>query len=250
MAGVKALARRLRGRKAKNALPEFVWPAEATEREKYLVEKFASYTMTGKFRQWALLKAVEHVDRQSIAGAIVECGVWRGGNMMMVKEARRGALPNRDIYLFDTFAGMSRPTDVDVDRSGLVAAGKVERRQRDGYNSWCYASIEEVAGAFDQFELSGDDVHFRKGKVEDTLVDPHSLPDRIALLRLDTDWYKSTKIELEVLYPRLERGGVLIIDDYGHWHGARKAVDEYFGKQMPLLVPVDYSCRMALKPFS
>ncbi len=127
MPGVKALVRRLRGRPPKKPLPDFIWPGEATAREKQLITKFEPYTMTGKLRQWSLLKAVEHIDRQGIPGAIVECGVWRGGNMMMVKEARHGILPEREIYLFDTFAGMSEPTDVDVDLSGLVAADKVTK---------------------------------------------------------------------------------------------------------------------------
>jgi len=250
MFGMHALARRVRGRKPKKALPAFTWPGEATEREKHLIAKYSAYTMTGAMSQWSLLKAIEYVDRQGIPGAIVECGVWRGGNMMMAKEARQGALPDRDIYLFDTFTGMSRPTAVDVDWRGMVALDIAEARQRDGYNSWCYASLDEVAGAFDQFGLSGPDVHFRKGRVEETLKEAVALPERIALLRLDTDWYDSTKIELETLYPRLEPRGVLIIDDYGYWQGARMAVDEYFGERAPLLAPVDSSCRIAVKPIS
>jgi hypothetical protein len=250
MFGVQAFVRRVRDRKLKKPLPAFVWPGEATEREKHLIAKYAPYTMTGAMSQWSLLKAIEYIDRQGISGAIVECGVWRGGNMMMAKEARHGALPERDIYLFDTFTGMSRPTAVDVDWRGLPALDSAEKRQRDGYNSWCYASLEEVIGAFDRFGLSGTNVHFRKGKVEETLMDAGALPERIALLRLDTDWYESTRVELETLYPRLEPRGVLIIDDYGYWRGARMAVDEYFGEHAPLLAPVDLSCRIAVKPHS
>ena len=87
-----------------------------------------------------------------------------------------------------------------------------------------------------------------KGKVEDTL--PGHAPDHIAVLRLDTDWYASTKHEMEHLYPRLARGGVLIIDDYGHWAGSRQAVDEYLAEHgiHLLLNRTDYTGRMALKP--
>jgi O-methyltransferase len=91
-------------------------------------------------------------------------------------------------------------------------------------------------------------LHFVKGKVEDTL--PAEAPPQICLLRLDTDWYESTRHELRHLYPRLARGGVLIIDDYGHWQGARQATDEYLAEQrIPLLLNrIDYGARIALKP--
>jgi len=85
------------------------------------------------------------------------------------------------------------------------------------------------------------------GAVEDTL--PDRAPMEIALLRLDTDWYASTKHELETLYPRLVSGGVLMLDDYGHWTGCRKAVDEYFAANAPapLLNRIDYTARVATK---
>jgi O-methyltransferase len=83
--------------------------------------------------------------------------------------------------------------------------------------------------------------------VEDTL--PDQAPERIALLRLDTDWYASTKHELEQLYPRLAEGGVLIVDDYGHYEGARRAVDEYFraAGEPVLLNRIDFSGRLVIK---
>lgn len=91
-------------------------------------------------------------------------------------------------------------------------------------------------------------LEFVIGPVEETLIT--KVPERIALLRLDTDWYESTRAELEYLYPRLVVGGVLIVDDYGHWKGARKAVDEYFaalGNDAPLLNRLDYTGRMAVR---
>ena len=91
-------------------------------------------------------------------------------------------------------------------------------------------------------------IHFVQGRVEETI--PASAPDSISLLRLDTDWYESTKHELVHLFPRLSPSGVIIIDDYGHWKGCRKAVDEYFdtGDHPQLLLNrVDYSCRIAVK---
>ena len=86
-----------------------------------------------------------------------------------------------------------------------------------------------------------------KGIVEKTLLEPKNLPEKISILRLDTDFYESTKIELEILYPKLVSGGFLIIDDYGHFKGCRKAVDEYFRDDLPYLHYVDYSCRLIIK---
>jgi O-methyltransferase len=93
-----------------------------------------------------------------------------------------------------------------------------------------------------------EQIHFVEGPVEETV--PGSAPAELALLRLDTDWYESTKHELEHLYPRLARGGVLILDDYGYWQGARRAVDEYLaGLDSPLLLNrIDHTARIALKP--
>jgi predicted O-methyltransferase YrrM len=98
-------------------------------------------------------------------------------------------------------------------------------------------------------KLLSPSVRFVEGDVVQSLKIESNLPESISVLRLDTDWYESTRAELEVLYPRLSPGGVLIIDDYGHWGGAKKAVDEYFrGRPKPLLQYTDYTGRMGVKP--
>lgn len=219
---------------------------EATAEEATLIEKFRPYTMTGEHRQWTLLKAVDYLDRRAIPGDIVECGVWRGGNMMMVKAARGASPIHRRQFLYDTFAGMTEPTDDDIGADGRRPQLIYRKSQSDGHNEWAYASLDEVKENFRRFDLLDDDVILTKGPVEETLQRPN-LPDEIALLRLDTDWYESTKVELEVLYPRLAPGGILIIDDFGTWLGARKAVEEYFERQGPFLFVVDRACRMAVK---
>jgi hypothetical protein len=90
-------------------------------------------------------------------------------------------------------------------------------------------------------------VLFIKGKVEETI--PGTLPKEISLLRLDTDWYESTLHNLVHLYPLLRKGGILILDDYGHWQGARKATDEYFAREniIPFLSRIDYTGRLYVK---
>ena len=89
-------------------------------------------------------------------------------------------------------------------------------------------------------------IQFVSGMVEQTLL--KQKPEKVALLRLDTDWYESTKCELEQLFPRLVPGAVLIIDDYGHWDGCRRAVDEYFEQHQVrmLLNRIDYTARIGI----
>ena len=210
--------------------------AEVTPQERAVMKRFSVYTMTPEARQWSMLQAIEYVDRCQIPGAIVECGVWRGGLMMLAKAA--GSTP-RDFYLFDTFDGMPPPEAVDTAPDGTPAAAQY----RPG---WCRASLDEVRDNFRRHGLLDDRVIFRKGPVEETLK-AFPLPEAIAVLRLDTDWYASTKIELEKLYPRLSPGGVLIIDDYGSWMGQKRAVDEYFGGRLPLLTPIDWAARVAIR---
>lgn len=221
--------------------------AEATAAEVALIKKYAPYTMTGAKRQWILLKAVQFIDRLAIPGDIVECGVWRGGNMMMVKDARRESPLQRRVWLYDTFSGMSEPTILDVSFKGKDARSQYMKAKREEYTDWCYAPLEDVQCSFASFGLLEADLRFVKGKVEETLTVPEHLPDEIALLRLDTDFYESTMAELKILYPLLAPGGVLIIDDYGTWKGAKTAVDEYFADKLPFLCPVDKDCRLVIK---
>lgn len=155
---------------------------------------------------------------------------------------------DREMYLFDTFEGMSSPTEVDLDYAGRSAKNKFERtRTADDRADWCAASVQDVLANLAHTGYPSERLHLVQGKVEDTL--PDAAPEEIALLRLDTDWYESTKHEMETLYPRLTPGGVLIVDDYGHWQGSRQAVDEYLeGHGVHLLLNrIDYTGRIAIK---
>lgn len=220
---------------------------DLTPCEARIVESVKPYTLTSAERIVALLNAVRHITEQSIPGDIAECGVWRGGSMMAVALAlmSRGDC-SRHLYLYDTFEGMSEPTERDRSLSG-ESAELLLRRDPAGTGTWCYASLEAVHSNILTTGYPKDKVHFIKGKVEQTL--PAALPDRLALLRLDTDWYESTKHELIHLFPLLNPRGILIIDDYGHWQGARQAADEYFSdhKLNLYLHRVDYTCRVAVR---
>ncbi len=212
-------------------------------------EKVKPYTMTSSARVFALCDAVKYIHDKNIEGDIVECGVWKGGSMMAVAETLlRSCDASRNLYLFDTFEGMSPPTDKDVDFWGKTAEsllGHSDAKVADLF--WCRATMELVKSAIDSVGYPSEKIHLCKGMVEQTI--PLSAPDKISLLRLDTDWYESTKHEMEHLFPRLSKGGVLIIDDYGHWQGARKAVDEFLEKHNVkiLLNRIDYSGRIAVK---
>jgi len=212
-----------------------------------LIECVAPFSVTSPERIAALAGATEHVVRSGIPGALVECGVWKGGSMMAAALTllRIGA-EDRDMYLFDTFTGMSEPTDADVETS---AAGPEPTRASDTWqsiNDWAAVGPEEVRANLLSTGYPSARLHLVAGKVEDTL--PAAAPAAISLLRLDTDWYESTAHEMRHLYPRLSRGGILLVDDYGHWSGARQAVDEFFGDHPPFLHRVDYTARLAVKP--
>ncbi|MBA3500108.1 MAG: TylF/MycF family methyltransferase [Myxococcota bacterium] len=212
-----------------------------------IYERTKPYTMTSLERMAALYDAVRYLEANQIAGDFVECGVWRGGSAMnMALTLLECGSHTRHLYLFDTFAGMSEPTSEDVDVHGRLAQRMFDRSRTGESNAWCYAPLETVQQNMSSTGYPEDRLHLVKGKVEDTL--PGSAPERIALLRLDTDWYESTRHELEHLFPRLVPGGVLILDDYGHWRGARKAADEYFTQRgmNPLLFRIDYTARMML----
>jgi hypothetical protein len=216
-----------------------------------IIRRVRSLTMTSPERIWSLIQATRYVVGANVPGAIVECGVWKGGSMMAVALALMELnAQSRDLYLFDTFEGMTRPGDRDVDLSGNAAGRTFEKRKLSQDSSdWAYATMNEVRNAMAGTNYDAERIHLIKGKVEDTI--PASAPDEIALLRLDTDWYESTKHELVHLFPRLARGGILIVDDYGHWQGCKEAVDEYVRSHNVkiFLSRIDYAGRLAVKPY-
>jgi len=216
------------------------------------IKRVRRYTMTSAPRIAALCDSVEYLAGNGIDGAIVECGTWHGGSVMAaaITLARLGDT-DRDLYLFDTFSGMPAPGAEDVDSpydgysirrfSRLTSRG-------DGGSHWHNVNPDAVRRRIVATGYPAGRIHLVPGMVEATV--PAEAPDRIALLRLDTDWYASTRHELIHLYPRLVPGGVLIVDDYGHLEGARRAVDEYFADHppRPLLDRIDYTGRLAVKP--
>lgn len=207
------------------------------------------FTMTSPARIVTLSRCVEHLIRYNIPGDIVECGVWRGGSMMLVaRKLIRMNASDRNLFLFDTFDGMTTPDGRDQAWNGSSAddiLGNLDKYA--GRNEWCYAGKEEVQTNMERTGYPAEKLHLVPGKVEDTL--PHPQIKNIALLRLDTDWYESTRHELECLYDKVVPGGFIIIDDYGHWKGAQKAVDEFIEQRQlqVYLHRIDYTGRLWIR---
>lgn len=217
--------------------------------EETIIQIAKAFTMTSRERMVSLIRALDYVIKNEIEGDFVECGVWRGGSaMIMAKMLMDKNISTINLYLYDTFDGMSEPTEQDISFQGEKAKDLLNSRGKNEEDViWAYATLEDVKQNVLSTNISSDQVHFVKGKVEETI--PQTIPNKISLLRLDTDWYESTYHELKYLFPKLVVGGVLIIDDYGHWEGARKAVDQYFTENniKILLNRIDYTGRIGIK---
>ena len=217
-----------------------------------LAQRVEPYTMTmkeGPEAGYALFQAVRHVVKNAIPGAIVECGVWRGGSMMLVAHAlKHFGDTARELYLYDTYDGMTRPEDVDVDFDGNPMKRVWDEARKDGKVIGYGGAVEVVTSYLKATGYPMDKMHFVAGDVLETI--PNTLPGAIAILRLDTDWYKSTLHELVHLYDLLSPQGVLIIDDYGWCRGARQATDEFFAGRdfKPLMQRLNQGARLLIKP--
>lgn len=209
------------------------------------------YTMTTVQRIEAVISATHHVVANDIPGAFVESGVWMGGSIMAAAHTLvKLGVTDRDLYLYDTFEGLPEPGEHD----GIAGA--------DQSIEEIYATLQAGTGDTPYLEAPTDTVranvaltgyplervHTIPGMVEDTI--PSSAPDQVAFLRLDTDFYSSTKVEMETLFPRLSPGGILIVDDYGYLEGSRKAVDDYLATYpYPVFLHrIDASGRLVVKP--
>ncbi|MFE3664859.1 TylF/MycF/NovP-related O-methyltransferase [Streptomyces sp. NPDC059164] len=230
---------------ARKSAPAF--PEDYDDEAKEIIRAVKPYSMTSPERLNAFILATRYIARHAIPGDIVECGVWRGGSMQACARTLLSVgETERDLYLFDTYEGMTPPTAEDLRRDGRPARELLDAQGKDR-PIWAVASLEDVKAGFDTVPYPKERVHYVRGRVEDTV--PGQAPDQISILRLDTDWYASTKHELDHLYERLVPGGVLLIDDYGYWQGSRQAVDEFLEKtgERLLLLRMDEG-RIAVKP--
>lgn len=223
-------------------------PVEYKKEDDLIWERVKSETMTSFLNFWFLLKSVDYLIENNIHGAFIECGVWRGGSSMAM--AMRLVEHNSldiDVYLFDTYSGMVAPSSIDVEaHTGKSASDLLKKAGADALVI-ANAPLELVRANMEETNYPKNKIHYVEGDVLETL--PTVELQDIALLRLDTDWYESTLAELNFLLPRLVKGGICIIDDYGHWEGSKKAVDEFFESSdfKPLMFHVDYTCRAFIR---
>lgn len=234
--------------KKKSPPPVASFPRDFDEERKRVCEIVRPFTMTNPEKLNAAVDAVEYVVKNRIEGAIVECGVWKGGSSMAMAMTLLRLNAEREFFLYDTYSGMPAPTDSDVSVHGKAAREKFDQTKLTADSSdWARSSLDEVKRNMASTGYPQALCRYVEGKVEETI--PQVIPEQIAVLRLDTDWYESTKHEMEHLFPRIVRHGILIVDDYGHWLGSKKAVDEFIAERniRILLSRVDYSCRMAVK---
>jgi O-methyltransferase len=214
------------------------------------------FTMTSVQNMFAMYNAIRFIAEVGVPGDVVECGVWRGGMCMIAALTLQSweGHTGRKIWLYDTFSGMSLPTEADkpigVGRA-VIKQSPIsmwhESRVDDHRTNWCFASLEDVRQNIAHTEYPADATVYVEGKVEQTI--PGQVPNAISCLRLDTDWYESSYHELTHLYPLLSTGGVLILDDYGFWEGQKKAVDQYFEENgiKLLMHRIDANARIAIK---
>ena len=190
----------------------------------------------------ALYQTVDYIAKRNIPGDFVECGTYLGGMSLIAALAfMKHGDTSRHFYLFDTFEGMPAPTEED----GRWLISAYDKETLEGHE-WAKADMETVRKIMLASGYPAENIHLVKGMVEDTI--PHAAPDKIAILRLDTDLYTSTHHELVHLYPRLTAGGALVLDDYGYMPGAKKAVDEYFTRHPAILLNrINFTVRVGIK---
>jgi hypothetical protein len=248
---LQSLARRIRRLAVGDPpieIPLPFWCRAMARRHRAIDRRVRPFTMTSRERVMALCQSIAYLEAQRIGGAVVECGVWKGGSMMAAAFALRAlGSTERPLYLFDTFDGMTPPGPADRDLDGRHAADWLGDGSPMGDMVRARCGLDMVRQAMRRTRYPRERIAFVPGPVAETL--PAQAPERIALLRLDTDWYESTAHELEHLWPRLADGGVLIVDDYGHWQGARRAVDEFRARHRlsEQLHAIDYTGRLIVK---
>ena len=222
---------------------------EATDDELNKFDKINEISLTSLPNRWSLYQSLKYIYENKIEGDLVETGVFKGANLVLINDFLNQFKIEKKIYAYDTYSGQPEPTNFDFDIKGKSMLEKYSDGKKKNLNT-VFCSLDNVKKnieKYSNYDLSK--LLFVKGKVEDTLIDEKNIPAKISLLRLDTDFYESIKISLEILYPRLSKGGILIIDDYGHFKGAKLAVDNFFQDQKKILMHrVDYTCRLIVKP--
>jgi O-methyltransferase len=216
--------------------------AEISKEEKEILKTISEYALSSQVNQWSIIQSLKYIKYKDLDGSIVECGIFKGGTLLLIIKILENLGLKKALYGYDTFEkGFDKLSEHDVDIKGNVVG---ELKFEDNF----FPTKDEVVNIFRKFGVNNEDMPILiKGKTQDTLQKSENIPEKISFLRLDTDIYEPTIGQLEVLFPKLCSRGVLHIDDYGHCPGVRKAVDEYFKNANIWLHRVDYSCRILIK---
>ena len=216
---------------------------------KEIFKKVKPFTMTSEIRLWSMVQSLDWIINKKIDGEIVETGCWKGGNLFLCDlYLKSKGINNKKIYGYDTFSGMPLPekNDFKWQRSFNETLERWSMNNQKNKNNWAIVNKKNVLDNIKKIKAE-ESIKLIEGKVEDSLLIKNNLPKKIAMLRIDTNFYKSTKFALEVLEPLVEKEGVIIFDDYGSWVGASKAIDEYFKNKFVWLHRVDRGSRLLIK---
>lgn len=217
--------------------------AETDEYEQKLITKFEKISLPSRVNLWSIIQSIKHIKNQSIEGDIVECGIYNGFTLSLIGILLEHYKLNKRIWGYDTFEeGFIKDTltdkDIDIKNNPVTL---------ENDNTRHYSLDEVIMNIKKNSDFNEKKYNLIKGNILNTLDDKQNIPRSISFLRMDTDIYATTKKQLEILYPRLNKGGVLHIDDYGICPGVKFAVDEYFnGKKIWLHRP-DLPCRYMIK---
>ena len=217
---------------------------ECDEKNTQLIKRFQKISLTTSLNLWSMIQSIQHIKNNEINGDLVECGVFRGGALALICFYAQQLKIEKNIYGYDTFEDGFLENTIGAFDTTI----KGRENKFTGNPKNFYPSINQVEETIKSFSVSGNYLpKLIKGDVMKTLLEEKNLPKSISFLRLDTDLYKTTKMQLEILYPRLSTGGVLHIDDYGYCPGVRKATDEFFVNKKVWLHRIDLTCRYLVK---
>ena len=187
------------------------------------------FTMSSIETILSLYRSVKYIVRNQIEGDVVICGAWKGGCAMLCALTLLSlGQTDKKIYLYDTFCGMTKPTEKDKSSWGLDAQRVWQKHNNKNKNDWCCSSLNETKKNLASTGYPQQNLCFVEGDIQESI--PKIIPQNISLLRLDTDFFESTQHELIHLFPLLLTKGVIHIDDYEMWLGQQEAVNEYFKK--------------------
>tara|TARA_B100001057_G_scaffold496111_1_gene596737 strand:+ start:812 stop:1597 length:786 start_codon:yes stop_codon:yes gene_type:complete len=217
---------------------------ELNDEESLQIHKFEKICLASKANLWSILQSIKHIKNNNIEGDVVECGIYNGFTLSFIGKFLSIYEINKKIWGYDTFEDGFLKNNISEFDLDYKTKKNVDLKK----DKTKYFSMKDVISNINQNHIFNlEKYNLIKGDIIKSLDIPENIPNKISFLRMDTDIYKTTAKQLDILYPKLSIGGVLHIDDYGLCAGVRKAVDEYFKGQDIWLHRVDLTCRYLIK---